>query len=254
MPAVTLREWLESEPYSLALSAGFFGFFAHLGVVSVLEREGLAPRRLYGASAGALVAGLWGAGLSTERLRSELFSLQRSEFWDPWPGPGLLRGRRFRQKLDGLIADAHFEECRTPIAISVFDVGARRTCVLRNGALAPAIQASCALPVMFHPVRIDGRTYSDGGILDRPGLQGAVEGERVFYHHLASRSPWHRPGSPALQVPSRANTTTLLIQGLTRVHPFALERGQKAFAQAARAMADALSKPVERSLLRVGAA
>ncbi len=35
----TLREWLSEEPFSLALSAGFFGFFAHAGFVSALEER-----------------------------------------------------------------------------------------------------------------------------------------------------------------------------------------------------------------------
>ena len=33
----TLREWLRERPFSLALSSGFFGFFAHTGLVTVLQ-------------------------------------------------------------------------------------------------------------------------------------------------------------------------------------------------------------------------
>ena len=32
-----LRDWLEAEPFTLALSAGFFGFFAHTGLILALE-------------------------------------------------------------------------------------------------------------------------------------------------------------------------------------------------------------------------
>ena len=56
MTALNLGEWLGERPFSLAMSSGFFGFFAHTGVVEVLDEEGLRPARLYGASAGALDA------------------------------------------------------------------------------------------------------------------------------------------------------------------------------------------------------
>jgi len=247
----TLRDWLKEEPFSLCMSAGFFGFFAHTGVLTVLEEEGLTPRQLYGASAGAMVTGFMASGLSTEALRNELFTLRRSSFWDPWPGPGLLRGRLFREKLNSILQYRSMEQCTIPSAISVFDLKDRKTVVLRTGDLASAIQASCALPVMFHPVRIGDRSYSDGGILDRPGLAGAAPGERVFYHHLASRSPWHRPNSPMLQLPKRANTATLLIEEITRVHPFALGRGVAAYDDAARSFRTALARPLDSGIARV---
>ena len=249
--SATLRDWLKEEPFSLALSAGFFGFFAHSGVLTVVEEEGLLPQQLYGASAGAMVTGFWASGLGLDTLRHELFTLKRSAFWDPWPGQGLLRGRLFKENLDRILQHRRLEDCQVPAAISVFDMKERATVVLRTGDLATAIQASCALPVMFHPVKIGDRNYLDGGILDRPGLAGTVPGERVFYHHLASRSPWNRPGSPRIQVPKRRNTATLLIENITRVHPFALERGVKAYDDAARSFRAALAQPVDDGVARV---
>ena len=38
---VTLGDWLDAGPYTLALSAGFFGFFAHAGVLAALEELSL---------------------------------------------------------------------------------------------------------------------------------------------------------------------------------------------------------------------
>ncbi len=123
----TLREWLAEGPYVLGLSSGFFGFFAHAGVVGVLEEEGLAPAAICGSSAGALVGGLWGAGLPAGRLREELLRLRRQDFWDPAPGLGLLRGARFRARLEALLPAATFEACPRPLAFSVYDLAARRT-------------------------------------------------------------------------------------------------------------------------------
>lgn len=243
--AATLREWLCDGDYTLTLSSGFFGFFAHAGVLSVLEEEKLAPSRLTGSSAGALVAGAYAAGIGMEKLAEELFALRREHFWDPAPGAGLLRGKRFRAHLASLLPVHSFDECRLPLHVSVYDLASRRTRVFGgSGDLVSAIHASCAVPFMFQPVWIDGRPHVDGGVADRHGLAGAVEGERVLYHHLASRSPWRRVGSPSLRVPVRRGLTALVLDGLPRVGPFRLEEGRRAFDVARRSTRALLDRPL----------
>ncbi len=238
----TLRDWLREAPFTLGLSSGFFGFFAHAGVVSVLEEEGLLPARVVGSSAGALTGGLWAAGVPARLIRDELLALRREHFWDPRPGLGLLRGALFRARLEALLPVATFEACPRPLAVSAFDLRARRTAVLRAGPLAPALHASCAAPLLFQPVRIGARTYLDGGVLDRHGLAALEPGERVLYHHLTSRSPWRRRGSPALRVPERPALRALAFEGLPRLGPFRLGRAAEAMERAAEATRASLSR------------
>jgi NTE family protein len=137
-----------------------------------------------------------------------------------------------------------------PIALSAFDVRKGRTEILRTGELAPAIHATCAVPLLFQPVRIAGRHYLDGGILDRPGIAGMPAGERVFYHHLASRSPWRRVNSPALRIPARDGLVALALEGLPRASPFALEAGKRALGEAYRRTKAALAQPLHEALVR----
>ncbi len=229
----------------MGLSSGFFGFFAHAGVMTVLEDAGLVPARVSGSSAGALVGGIWAAGASALTIRDELLRLRREDFWDVRLGPGLLAGRLFRARLEALLPVPTFDRCRVPLAVSVYDVLARETRVLATGPLAPAIQASCTVPGLFHPVWHEGRPLLDGGILDRHGLAGMPPGERLLYHHLASRSPWRRRQSPSLKVPERDGMTALVIEALPRVGPFRLPEGARAFDIAARAARDALSRPAQ---------
>lgn len=236
----TLREHLRAEPFALALSSGFFGFFAHAGLLTVLEDEGLLPSRLAGSSAGALVAGCWAAGLDAPNIAERFLTLRREEFWDPAPGLGLLRGRRFRALLEETLPATDFAACRVPLSVSVFDLLARRTEVIDRGALAPAIHASAAFPGMFQPVPVNARPCLDGGIADRPGMLGLPSGARVLYHHLSSRSPWRRRGSPALAVPERAGQIALVIDDLPRVSPFDLAAGARAFEAAREAARRAL--------------
>lgn len=249
----TLRDWLRRAPFSLGMSSGFFGFFAHAGMLSVLEETGVAPVRVTGSSAGALVGGLWAAGLSASAIGDELMRLRREDFWDPGPGLGLLRGRLFRERLEALLPVGAFEGCRVPLGLSVYDLLSRTTRVLERGPLAPAIQASCTVPFLFQPTWLGRRPLLDGGIADRPGLLGMPRGERVLFHHLAARSPWRRKGAPSMAVPARDGLVALVIDGLPSVGPFKLPEGARAFEIARVATRRALEREIEGDAVTVGA-
>ena len=251
--APTLREWLRERPFTLVLSSGFFGFFAHTGMLEALVEEGLRPRRVVGSSAGALVGGAYAAGIDPAALADELLRVKRADFWDPGLGLGLLRGQRFRAQLERIIGDIRIEDGRVPTSLVVHDVLAHAPRALSTGALAPIIQASCAVPGLFQPVWIDGRPYLDGGILDRPGTSPLVDGERTLYHHLASRSPWRALGSPGMQIPARNGLTALVLESLPRSGPFKLEVGAQAYERARAATRTALRARLAGPILRIGA-
>ncbi len=246
-----LGDWLADKPFSLAMSSGFFAFFAHTGMLSALKSQGLHPVGFLGSSAGAMVGGLSAAGLTVEELRETLISLRREEFWDPWPGLGLLRGRLFRKKLESLLPVKSMQECELSVRLSVFSIAEGKTLVLEKGDLASAIHASCALPVLFQPVVRDAKLLSDGGILDRPGLQGALVGERVFYHHISSRSAWRKKNSAALKIPKRPAMASLSIGDLPRVNPFRLEQGILAMKVAKEKTLQALDRALVDSAVQV---
>ncbi|NOY90661.1 MAG: patatin [Deltaproteobacteria bacterium] len=250
----TLRDWLLEAPFSLGLSSGFFGFFAHAGFLSALEEEGLQPRAAWGSSAGALVGGAWAAGLSADEFSRVLFGLRRQDFWDPALGAGLLRGQLFQSILEGVLPARTFAQCRAPLGMSVFDVRTRRTRVLQSGDLATAIRASCAVPLLFAPVLIAGRPCLDGGLFDRPGLLGARPHERILHHHLASSLSWRRRGGPLLDAPRRAGTISVVLEGLPRVGPFRLSEGVCAHRVARDATRRILDRPLSGSVLHVPSA
>lgn len=226
--ATTRIEWLKAEPFTLVMSSGFFAFFAHTGMLQALLSLGARPQALAGSSAGALVGGAFAAGLSPEQLGQELLSLDRAQFWDPAPGLGLLRGRKFAEGLERMLPVRNLEETQLPVAISVFDVLTRKTRVRTTGHLGDTIRASCAVPGLFHPVWLDGRPHWDGGILDRPGLLGVAPGTRTLFHHIESKSPWRKFDSEFTKVPTRSNMLTMTLGELPRSGPFKLELGRKA--------------------------
>lgn len=243
----TVADYLREGPFTLVLSAGFFGFYAHAGALAAIVEAGLAPARVAGASAGALVGGLHAGGVPHGDITEELLSLRREHFWDPAPGAGLLRGGLFRARVKKLLRHETFEDAPVPAALSTWDVRTRRTVVQRTGDLATAICASCAFPVLLQPVRIGGRLQLDGGIADRPAHASLTPGERVLFHHLPEQSPWRFGKTP---IPRRVGMVTVAPPDLPRLGPFALEEGRRAHDLARdhmrRSLDDMLAAQVER--------
>ncbi|HEY4056801.1 MAG TPA: patatin-like phospholipase family protein, partial [Kofleriaceae bacterium] len=162
----------------------------------------------------------------------------------------LLKGKLFDRLLRDMLPIDRIEAGRVPLQISVFDIVRRKTAVLRSGDLPDAIRASCAVPGLFHPVWIDRKPYWDGGILDRPGIAGIAEGERLLFHHIASRSPWR----VADQIPPRRREmTTLVIDDLPRSGPTKLDAGRRALQLARETTRRALEMPIADGLVQIAA-
>ena len=232
----TLRQWLSTGDYTLALSSSFFGFYAHCGAATALYDLGFQPKKLTGSSAGALVGGALASGLQPTDIRDILFSVKRQDFWDPGIGFGVLRGEKFRQ-----IVRRHFvtdiAETVIPFAVGVFDLLSWRTRYLASGPMPEAISASCAVPVMFHPVRIGRKIYLDGGILDKSGINHDDESRTlgIFISHDPG------PKNPARKL--AADHRVLRVKGLPRPHPLRLDIGRDAFEQARQRVLQAMEQP-----------
>ncbi len=243
MSQLTLRHWLAAEPYTLTLGSGFFGFFGHFGVLKALLDSGLPPARLTGSSSGALVAACYASGMSLDAMQQLLFHLKRDDFWDPGFGAGLLKGQKFRALMRDHFCCLRFEDTRLPLKLSVYNRTRATTQVIASGNLIDATYASCALPILFQPLKRDGEVLLDGGVEDRAALAGVATDERVLIHHLSGKSPWRRADDPALRPPQRDNGTTLVLDGLARSGPFKLARGPIASWQAYTATLTRLDLP-----------
>ena len=136
-----------------------------------------------------------------------------------------------------------FDHCHVPLSLSVFELRGHRTRVMRQATLVPGIYASCPVPLLFQPGTINGKLYADGGIADRGAVFGLRPGERTLSHHLQSRSPWRRRGSPAQLVPKRDGLCALTIDRLPRVGPQRLAFGPSAYPRAREATLAARDGP-----------
>jgi NTE family protein len=91
------------------------------------------------------------------------------------PRLGLLQADGLEKMLIDTIGDRRFEELDIPLAVVTTDIVAGEMVVLREGRVAPAVRASCAIPGLFTPLERDGRVLVDGGLLNNLPISVARE-------------------------------------------------------------------------------
>jgi len=186
---MTIIEQLKAHPFTLALSAGYFGFFSHLGLLKILEEENLTPQRIVAARSGAIAGGLWATGATCEEMKKLFLNVKKSDFWDPAFGLGINKGQKFEQMVHNFLPQK-FSETRIPFSVAVVEVPQFKTREIDKGLMAPAIRASASLPWLFHPKKQRNRYFIDGAVFNKTGLVHRRKNERVFFHYLLSGSLW----------------------------------------------------------------
>jgi NTE family protein len=201
---------------AVCLSSSFFGYYAHLGLLAGMEEAGLRPGRIAGASAGAMAGGLWAAGLRGEALDKVIYDFHfRRAFFDlgafvrfPFvatgvAGSGLLSGVRMRRYLARCLGEKRLEDLRNPrLEVAVANLTTQRGEIRSSGPLNEFMIASCSMPVLFKPQRIDGEDFLDGGVSNETPFDHWIEDasiHTIVVHRVCHTTPmrgfrWKTPG------------------------------------------------------------
>lgn len=125
------------------------------------------------------------------------------------PVAGLAKGRRTADALRRHLGDARIEALPYQFRCVSTDLLARERYVHRSGALAEAVTASCRLPVLFPPLRSNGRLLVDGGVLDNLPISALTERDEgpllAINIGIGGSSPKPGSGRP-LRVPALGET------------------------------------------------
>lgn len=154
---------------ALVLGSGGARGLAHIGVIEVLRERGYRVVAIAGSSMGALVGGIHAAG-RLDDYKAWVCALQKLDVlrlvdWTFSPS-GFIRGERVIAALRGLVGDALIEDLPVAYTAVATDIDLEREVWLSRGPLFDAIRASIAIPSLFTPVRRDGHTLVDGGLLN----------------------------------------------------------------------------------------
>ncbi len=157
----------------LAMGSGAAFGYSLIGILRVLEREGIYPDVVAGTSMGALIGAFYAAGKSPDELEAiartitqfkmiqladfNVMSLFRS---------GLIKGNAVLNFLKSHLGDRTFNELMIPFACVATDIQSGKEVVFDKGNVAEAVRASLSLPFFFKPFYKDGRYLVDGGLVN----------------------------------------------------------------------------------------
>lgn len=180
----------------IALGGGSSKGLAHIGVLEVLQENGIALSGIAGTSIGAIVGAAYAAEPDATKLRQKALALLESDFFsavgleffveEESAKPGLFRrigdfvkrryilGRaavrphlvsadRIESLLKASLPDVLIEELRIPFACVALDITTGDDVVFKSGPLIRAVQASISIPGLFPCVELEGRVLVDGG-------------------------------------------------------------------------------------------
>ena len=153
----------------LALGSGSARGWAHIGVLQVLDEEGIRPDIVCGSSIGALVGAAYAAG-ELQRFTEWVQGLGMRDvfgFMDFNITGGMLKGEKLIAFWRRNFADFDIDRSPMPFGAVATDLHSGAEVWLRHGSIADAVRASIALPGLFTPVmRDDGRLLVDGGLVN----------------------------------------------------------------------------------------
>jgi NTE family protein len=183
----------------LALGGGGARGLAHIGVLMMLEKEGIPIDLVVGTSIGALVGGAYASGISPDELKKKVDAyLHSAEFQSSAMKafetahtkgelgltekiqaylkntfyliqamfkPGIFSNEDFQATINYFIPDIQIEETRIPFRAVATDLVSGEELVFSKGPLRQAVMASCAVPGAITPLRDGEKLLSDGGII-----------------------------------------------------------------------------------------
>lgn len=160
----------------LALGGGAARGFAHIGVIKMLEAQGIVPDYVVGTSAGAVVGALYAGGFDAFAMQKLAIQLDETLFAD-WTlrGPGLLKGEALQSFVNKHLRQRPLERLKLPFGAVATDLNSGERVFFRTGDSGMAVRASAAVPGIFQPVAINGRLYVDGGLTSPVPVRAARE-------------------------------------------------------------------------------
>jgi len=194
----------------LALGSGSARGLSHIGVLEVLQDEGIPIHCVAGTSIGAIVGALW----ATDALEAYKVLLESLNWWrvmgflEPaLSRAGIFGGNKLVDTLNELIGDQKIEKLPVRYVAVATDADTGQEIRLFRGDVVQAVRASMAIPGLFVPVRWDGRWLIDGGVTAPVPVEAAkaLGADKVIAVNLNTRLGLHATATVEL-APDQANS------------------------------------------------
>ena len=165
----TTPTFIKEPIIGLALGGGAARGFAHIGVIKVLEANGIKPNIIVGTSAGSVISAIYASGISAIELQQIAIDLDEATITD-WTNPfsgkmgGMIKGDALQSKVNQLVKNRPIEQMKIPLGIVATDLKTGNPILFQRGDTGQAVRASSSVPGIFMPTVIQGKEYVDGGL------------------------------------------------------------------------------------------
>ncbi|HEY79422.1 MAG TPA: patatin family protein [Dehalococcoidia bacterium] len=155
----------------LALGGGAARGLAHIGVLEVLEKEGIPIDMIAGTSAGAAVGALYAQGRNTGAIKALALDLNWKRLASlvdlALPRTGFIQGKKIKEQLKSIIGgDIKFSDLKIPFACVATDIKTGEEIVISQGSVLDGVRASISIPAIFTLIKREGRYLVDGGLVN----------------------------------------------------------------------------------------
>jgi NTE family protein len=210
---------------AVVIGSGSVKCAAALGLFKVLRREGIPIDLVVGCSGGSLYAAMTAFGWDVDDAERKTRTLwtkdltrrrnTRALLRAILPGVfgfdeqfGLVDDRRILARLEEAFGDARVEDAKIPLYLTATDFHTGEQTVFSQGRLVDAIRASIAIPYIFQPWRIDGRTYVDGFLSDPMPIGVAIKEGADVIITMGFESPYQTRVSSVLRFAFQLSSIT----------------------------------------------
>ncbi len=152
----------------ITLSGGGTKGIAHAGVLKFLDEVNIKPLHIAGTSSGAIVSSLYAWGKKPE----EILEFFKSIYFFHWKHftfrkAGFIDSEAFKLYFTSVFGNTTLGELEYRMHITATDMVSGKLKIFGPEIkIADAVLASSAFPGVISPYEIDGRIYSDGGIIN----------------------------------------------------------------------------------------
>jgi NTE family protein len=151
---------------AFVLGGGGARGFAHIGALKALDEAGIRADLIVGTSAGSVVAALYAGGIRDAQLVETARAVQREQVLDfVFPNRGFIEGERLQEYVNRTLRGRLIEELDLPFVAVATDLQSGALVAFNRGDTGMAVRASCSVPAVFQPTRIEEREYVDGGLV-----------------------------------------------------------------------------------------
>lgn len=150
----------------LALGGGMARGCAHVGVLRELEKHDIPIDLIAGTSVGSLIGGAYASGLSPDQIEKMALTISWNDLGRVAISKlGFYNSERTEDYIRKNFPVTEFEKTRVPFGAVATDLQTGKMVIFTEGSLPLAIRASCAMPIFYTPVMVNGRMMVDGGLV-----------------------------------------------------------------------------------------